>query len=238
MKKTYLVSGTVFFALCSYLIGGIIVGNFLGDIKLTDVWGYALYSVAGAAILSFILFLIVEKLVWKNDERFSTNLNFSNKFSIAIVSIAFVAGSYVNYSRVTNMQSAIAAEQARWNAMTPEQQQAEVDERVAKQKAKELETQLAERQKKNADWRFKVAYVFMSELKKSMRDPSSFEVEEAWANERGSIVCVQYRAKNGFGGYNREIAVLNGDKISKSANTWNKNCTKNMYDVTGAKYAL
>lgn len=49
-------------------------------------------------------------------------------------------------------------------------------------------------------------------LREAARNPASFMVERVIASDDGSVVCVQYRAQNGFGGMNREVAVFDGSK--------------------------
>jgi hypothetical protein len=50
-----------------------------------------------------------------------------------------------------------------------------------------------------------------SELKGRLRDPRSMEVigERVTRNSNGATVTITYRARNGFGGYNVEVAELN-----------------------------
>ncbi len=68
-------------------------------------------------------------------------------------------------------------------------------------------------------------------LKKSMRDPDSFYLESAFIIAATGTVCYEYRARNGFGGMNRESAVITGDmkKFKTSADDnfsafWNREC--------------
>lgn len=70
-------------------------------------------------------------------------------------------------------------------------------------------------------------------LKKTMRDPASFELDSALVIEGGGAVCYSYRAKNGFGGFNAGQAVLSSNgKILKTnemdgfAALWNEECAK------------
>lgn len=56
------------------------------------------------------------------------------------------------------------------------------------------------------------------------RNPSSVTVELAGASEDGSVVCIQYRAQNGFGGMNRETISQANGKISDNPKQWNKHC--------------
>ncbi len=71
-------------------------------------------------------------------------------------------------------------------------------------------------------------------IKKSMRDPDSLKWEDITANDDASVICISYRAKNGFGGMNRDIATVVNDKFHTDKKTWNKHCTKPMNDMQGA----
>ena len=61
----------------------------------------------------------------------------------------------------------------------------------------------AEEEKKDSELRIMVAGA--RSLKKNMRDPDSFVLETALQMSSGAV-CYAYRAKNGFGGYNRAVA--------------------------------
>lgn len=66
-------------------------------------------------------------------------------------------------------------------------------------------------------------------LKKSARDPDSLVIERAFGRteESGvSYVCVLYRARNGFGGMNRDHVVFSAAGGDQSSRSWNKYCTK------------
>jgi hypothetical protein len=73
---------------------------------------------------------------------------------------------------------------------------------------------------------------FTDAIRKKMRDPNSFEVELIKVNKDATVFCLAYRARNGFGGMNREIAIYKNDKVFRDSDTWNKNCTSNMFDET------
>jgi hypothetical protein len=84
----------------------------------------------------------------------------------------------------------------------------------------------------------KVVQVIYS-IKKSLRDPNSLEFESISADDQASIICVEYRAKNGFGGMNSEIAVFFENKISRDTTMWNKKCANQpLKNFKHAKYAL
>jgi hypothetical protein len=70
-------------------------------------------------------------------------------------------------------------------------------------------------------------------LKQSLRDPDSLVFEKILASDDGNVVCVTYRARNGFGGMNRDHAVFNGGPGTTSAAPWRKHCAHVMLnDVT------
>lgn len=69
-------------------------------------------------------------------------------------------------------------------------------------------------------------------LKLSMRDPESFRVNSAMADARGRTVCIQYQARNGFGGMNQaEHITVDGNARAG----WNAWCSGvGMYDMTAS----
>lgn len=83
----------------------------------------------------------------------------------------------------------------------------------------------------------KVAGMAMT-IKKAMRDPDSLTWESIRANDDASIVCFEYRAKNGFGGMNKEMAIVANGKADQKASSWNKHCTQPLTDMMKVKYAL
>lgn len=60
---------------------------------------------------------------------------------------------------------------------------------------------------------------------KSMRNPDSLTLESVLGMKDGTI-CYRYRAQNGFGGMNREFAVLlpKAERLTTSAEVWNSRC--------------
>ena len=80
-------------------------------------------------------------------------------------------------------------------------------------------------------------------VRANLRDPESFVLESAHASHSGNEVCITYRARNGFGGMNREWAVaVNIDKpdgfISTEHGEWAKHCSAPMLNVTDAVAAM
>jgi hypothetical protein len=70
-----------------------------------------------------------------------------------------------------------------------------------------------------------VAMLGVTELLKAMRDPESFSLGSELAMPDGSI-CYEYRARNGFGGMNKEYAVLTpkGKLSLNEPSSWNRFC--------------
>lgn len=71
----------------------------------------------------------------------------------------------------------------------------------------------------------------MKVLRQNMRDPESLVWEDVRADADGRLVCLQYRARNGFGGMNREQAVVKDGTVSSSPSVWNKQCTQPLFDT-------
>lgn len=99
-------------------------------------------------------------------------------------------------------------------ALTPEQR--EQQEKAANDAAK----------------RTMAAKFFFALLKQSARDPDSVKLESLLVNDIGTVACSQYRARNGFGGMNKGVAVMaKGQFFIDQPAAWNKHCTKPMFDV-------
>lgn len=82
--------------------------------------------------------------------------------------------------------------------------------------------------------RYSAATVTSSILRASMRDPESLKFETLLVSEDAATVCAQYRARNGFGGMNRELFVSSEEGHSQTLDAWNKHCTKPMLDMLWA----
>lgn len=61
-------------------------------------------------------------------------------------------------------------------------------------------------------------------IRSGLRNPDSLKWEVIKASDDGNIVCMGYRAQNGFGGMNREQAVVVGTKISSTPENVKKHC--------------
>lgn len=100
--------------------------------------------------------------------------------------------------------------------------------------AKTAEQLAAERKQAEADnLRYGVAIHLIKTLKQAVRNPASFVLEDVHANEQATVVCIRYRAQNGFGGMNREIATFANGKFPQDEKAWNKYCAhQSLIDLT------
>ena len=62
------------------------------------------------------------------------------------------------------------------------------------------------------------------------RDPDSVKIEQLLITADGATRCVQYQAKNGFGGTNREFVVILKDQASKDLSAWARYCPATLKD--------
>jgi hypothetical protein len=77
------------------------------------------------------------------------------------------------------------------------------------------------------------AAVGAASLKAAARNPDSLVLDKVLGMDDGTI-CYEYRAQNGFGGMNREVAALlpNAKSLTTSSVVWNKHCAhKNGQDL-------
>jgi hypothetical protein len=79
------------------------------------------------------------------------------------------------------------------------------------------------------------AIFVVTALKRGLRDPDSVKWETVSVSDDASVVCVEYRAKNGFGGTNFEQTVYTKGKFSTAAKPWNRHCAgKRLNDLKPA----
>lgn len=79
--------------------------------------------------------------------------------------------------------------------------------------------------KARTEARFQSASKVLRSIKAAMREPESVRWQQVTTNDDGTVVCVTYRARNGFGGMNVEHAAFSNNQISTSSTAWNNICT-------------
>jgi hypothetical protein len=95
---------------------------------------------------------------------------------------------------------------------------------------------VARKQKEEAT--FMKTAIFARSVKQALRDPDSLVWEDMRANDDATVICLEYRARNGFGGMNREFAVYGGGEVSQKPAAWNKYCTQPLADMKYVRHAL
>ena len=102
---------------------------------------------------------------------------------------------------------------------------------------KQVQPSPVEMAKQKADERRSVnAPIAVAIVRKHLRDPESLALESVLTQD-GNLYCVEYRARNGFGGMNSSFAVVRVNLLSVSSDTttWNKLCSrKSLFDETYA----
>lgn len=69
-----------------------------------------------------------------------------------------------------------------------------------------------------------LARMAKTEITQALRNPDSAVFEYVGVNKDATLVCVNYRAQNGFGGMNRESIAIDKNGGHTSAAFWNKHC--------------
>ncbi|MEO8134259.1 MAG: hypothetical protein ABI831_09805 [Betaproteobacteria bacterium] len=118
------------------------------------------------------------------------------------------------------------ASQAVVSATSPEQVKQDAD----------VQRLFQEQAKKDATLRRVVGII--SALRASMLEPDSMKFDSIRANDDASLICIEYRARNGFGRFDMDHAVITGKKVSREASAWNEKCKKPLIDYGYAVRAL
>lgn len=233
MRKSNFVSIITFMSVAGYIVAGFLIALMYGEVSLNDSFLFLSMALVSALLIGAIVYVVSNKFIWKDGAGTSAKL-LSVK-TLPIVALVAIFGAYQSYSTSNAKLQVIKKEEARWNALTDEQKQAELDEKKRQVELAEAEKIRKAKVKEQDSKRFVFARVFVRALKEQMRDPDSFKVESIRVNEEATVACIEYRAKNGFGGINREFAVYkNGALLRSNAGAWNASCTKSMYDLTYA----
>jgi len=97
--------------------------------------------------------------------------------------------------------------------------------------AKTPEQRASEAATKNADvLRYQTAQATSLALRKAAREPESVKFDSLRVDESASLVCAEFRGRNGFGGMSVEHVAIFKGKPDTSLAAWNKHCTKSLYD--------
>jgi hypothetical protein len=142
-------------------------------------------------------------------------------FLVFSVVISIIASNEASKGREKLAQ----AEAARVAALTPEQ-------RAAEQKKAQDAAAAQALDEKNKKVRELVTLATLATIRDGLRNPDSVKWSSVLADDTGKVVCVEYRAQNGFGGMNAAYAVSTGGKVSSSSDTWNAKCAnRELHDM-------
>ena len=91
-------------------------------------------------------------------------------------------------------------------------------------------------ERSESEARFKKVGEIGAVLMSGMREPDTVEWTRILANKDASVVCFEFKGKNGFGGVSfNKIAVVNG-RVRESTSQWNAHCAnKVLFDETLAR---
>lgn len=73
--------------------------------------------------------------------------------------------------------------------------------------------------------RYAAAKLIADAVLKGLNDPDSLQWDDLYTNENGTLVCAEYRARNGFNGMVRKYLSVTNTKSSDTIPDWNLNCT-------------
>lgn len=101
--------------------------------------------------------------------------------------------------------------------------------------AETLRRRGVDRQQRNEHMqRARAAAASMTALRDTLRDPDSLRWETVTTDQSGNLVCMEYRARNGFGGVNREFAVMAKGRLARTPAVWNAQCVRALFDLTAS----
>ena len=230
ISKSFALSIRVFVILTAMLSAALITGALFDDASASDVFMLFIPILGAAGILALIVFFIGKKFIWTSSQRYPTGKPLFDRKGVVMVAAACLFGIYTAYTGTEERLK----EKARIAALTPEQRLAEAEAKHMKDQAETEAKAAKERNHKVEIKRIRFAKIVAEALRNSLRDPQSLTIEYLGVNKESSIACIEYRAKNGFGGMNRTYAVLKNEKfLFQNADAWNKNCANvSLYEMT------
>lgn len=84
-----------------------------------------------------------------------------------------------------------------------------------------------------------VVAITAKKLKNSLREPESVEWIDMFTDEKAEVVCLKYRARNGFGGMNVETMTVTTTEAGQETALWNRHCAGvALYDMLYVRNAI
>ena len=238
MKKANIVVIVLFLMALGYLISLSLASLIFDNVEIIDFLRVMIPMFFLIFFSAVAVFYVLDKYIWSEGQRVASGTKLFNKYSIGLISLSIAIGCGLSFSRIYEKREAVRNEKERKDAMSDEER-LKIAEEINKQQEEKTKQEFAKIKEANLrESRFRVAVALLKSVKSSLRDPESFAVEFVGVNEDATVACVEYRAKNGFGGMNKEFAVYAKDKISQSPELWNKHCRANLHDMKHARLAL
>jgi hypothetical protein len=238
MKKANIVVIVLFLMALGYLtslsLASLIFDN-VGVIDFLRVMIPMFFLIFFSAVA---VYYVLDKYIWSEGQRVASGTKLFNKYSIGLIALAIAIGLGLSFSRIYEKNEAVRIEKERLNSMTETEKQKIVQEAINREEEKTKQEIAKIKEGNLKENRFRVAVALLKSVKTNLRDPESFSVEYVGVNEDATVACVEYRAKNGFGGMNKEFAVYAKNNISQTPESWNKYCRTNLYDMKHARLAL
>ena len=84
-----------------------------------------------------------------------------------------------------------------------------------------------------------VVAITAKKLKNGMREPESVEWIFMGTDEKAEVVCLKYRARNGFGGMTVETMTVTTKEAGAESALWNRHCAgAELYDMLYVRNAI
>ena len=145
--------------------------------------------------------------------------------SMSRLQVLFVGACLIGIAAAVSQQSS--------STPTPAAKSLTADEVAYKAKEAAFEVAEAAKDKERAGFAARSFAAVMSAL----RDPDSAKFTYVGVNDAATVACLQYRARNGFGGMNQDIAVIANNKATSKAADWKRYCSGPLRDMLAAAEA-
>ena len=238
MKKANIVVIVLFLMALGYLISLSLTSLIFDNVGIVDFLRVMIPMFFLIFFSAIAVYYVLDKYIWSEGQKVASGTKLFNRYSIGLISLSIAFGLGLSVSRILEKNEALRIQNERLNSMSETEKQ-KITQDVVKREEEKVKQEVAKIKEVDIkEKRFRVAVALLKSVKSSLRDPESFAVEYVGVSEDATVACVEYRAKNGFGGMNKELAVYAKDNISQTPESWNKHCRINLYDMKHARLAL
>lgn len=87
--------------------------------------------------------------------------------------------------------------------------------------------------------RYLVVFIAAKKLKNALREPQSVEWIDMATDDNAEVVCLRYRARNGFGGMSVETMTVTQKESGQDAALWNRHCAREgLHNMIHVRHAI